>query len=101
MNVSPNDYFDALTCPHCGGECLHQGNVTVACPINEDNTQEGYQVAVNENAKSASLGRTTSFRGRRSEINIEFSCEDCVTKLTLYIMQHKGSTYMGWNEELS
>lgn len=101
------DDFEALICPHCRCNNLHHDAVEVWSRDHEDGEANlfsigGYEVKTNHG--SAVVPVSMTFRkvdertapGRRDCLDIHFWCEQCDTKPTLRILQHKGSTIVAW-----
>ena len=103
---------NALLCPQCGGNNLHQGAVHVWQRSSEESKTGAYSCA--DHARSnvqydADMGGNPSLR--RDGMTIEFECENCngappphenpafaERKSYLHIVQHKGTTYLSWNK---
>jgi hypothetical protein len=100
----------ALVCPTCKGHNLHQGAVHVWQRYTEDATTGTYTCA---DHKSSRVETEADMEGnpsrRRDGMTIEFECESCFGQPTphanpadqkknyLHIVQHKGTTYLSWN----
>jgi hypothetical protein len=82
-----------------GENALHQKSYRI-WPSHEDDLS-GKCVTIKDERKELWIdaetkdGNNPSPRGRGA-IAVEFECEWCGSDLTLVILQHKGSTYMGW-----
>jgi len=91
---------DALLCPYCGGNNLHQGTVVVY-DRNED-ADKVRRTIVNQGAvSSAEIDNNTSGNPslRRHALTIFFECELCQhADLQLHIIQHKGITFVEWSD---
>jgi hypothetical protein len=102
---------NALLCPQCGGNNLHQGAVHVWQRSNEDSENGTYVCAQNSISQvqfDANMGGNPS--RRRDGMTIEFECENCgggpvphqnpadTKKSYLHIVQHKGTTYLSWDK---
>lgn len=95
MRAEIND--GQLVCPFCKDTYLHQGRVTVLNRVREDGP--GFETIVKGPLSSTSFVEAKDMPGRRESLQIEFECEMCRDKkLTLQILQHKGSTYLDWIE---
>jgi len=85
-----------LTCPHCGGEQLHQ--LAVEVYFRKEDASHGINASVFGPAElchtSHSQARNPS--PRRDGVRIRFSCEHCPKESSLAIVQHKGDTNMFW-----
>ena len=95
-------YENSLQCPLCEGGNLHHTKVTVFNRVPDDGRVRvsvvGDLVVVKE---TDSLGSGNP-SGRRDGLRISFWCETCDegTKIPdLCIVQHKGTTYIYWDEE--
>lgn len=87
---------DELLCP-CGGTNLHQQKVIAHHAPNEDG--DGVCVTVEQNGQTTLKGAPrATFVGRRNDLAIEFACEQCGRKWVFRIWQHKGFTFMSWDD---
>ena len=110
LTAAASQYNTSLHCPVCGGHNLHHHNVAVytsLCP--EDDFTREQEVLVYENGVvrdhlvTRDSGRNPS--SRRDGIRISMTCEVCsddprnpedvVPDLIIY--QHKGTTYIEWD----
>jgi hypothetical protein len=91
-----------LHCPRCGGNNLHQLEVTVF--HREEDAESIVRIKVKGASTSTEVvpdsgsGNPSS---RRDGLAIEFSCEHCSEDdpsdiIELTVAQHKGSTELGW-----
>ena len=85
-----------LMCRHCGGDYLHQGAVGV-WNREEDQNVPGFMVDITGGIRIAEAERNPS--PRRSGVSIMFDCEQCGIVGKLFIIQHKGQTFIGWSED--
>ena len=92
-----NLYDEFLCCPFCNCEYLHQQAYRI-WSTNED--QQSDCLTIFDEYQNLRVEKTpeeqnpsSRFRGA---ISIEFSCEDCEKISTFTILQHKGSTYLGF-----
>ena len=96
-----------LICPNCESFNLHQGQVIVE----ERESEDGVATRTVCNGKRVNTETgVKGVAGRRNNIYITFSCEECsmeddeygqelpVQDFTLMIQQHKGPTYLKWIE---
>lgn len=105
-----NDEYGSLNCPTCSGNNLHQGAVHVWQRYTEDAVTGTYTCADHKSSRvqaEADMGGNPSIR--RDGMTIEFECENCSgssaphenpvnqKKNYLHIVQHKGTTYLSWN----
>ncbi len=67
--------FDALRCPHCGGDYLHA------------KSPEYYGESIKPSVPCGS-----------DDFAIGFWCESCSAESSLSILQHKGQTFIEWSE---
>lgn len=96
MDQHPNiDTDDVMACPKCGKNNLQHGEVQVYNRRGEDKPGTRVHVAPPDNAISVS-DTALGFAGRRSDVRIQFTCEGCDLAAWLYVIQHKGSTYIRW-----
>ena len=89
-------HLGELSCPACGGDNLHHHQVVVAERKTED--REGRVVRLGHGMPEIEHAEADSprFAGRRDHLAIQFSCETCPAQPWLLLVQHKGTTYMGW-----
>lgn len=93
------DWDNALCCPACGNNYLHQGRVT-AFNRNEDD-QLTHRVDVDYNnitAVTVPSEGSGNPSPRRHGLVVEFRCETCTHVPRLVILQHKGGTYVEWSQ---
>ena len=98
-------------CPECGGNNLHQEDVSVFNPssprveynINSDKNEFFPQTQVTHVMADGTLttarvndNATNNPSPERQGLLISFSCETCESIPTLAILQHKGITFIGW-----
>ncbi len=89
-----------LCCPACGGENLHQTDVSVFNRVVED----GPSIAVVIDHKTGmplADDPTRNPSSRRQGLIVEFWCETCDDdrgRQNLEIAQHKGNTFIRWQE---
>jgi hypothetical protein len=99
--MSTSVFLDAeiLQCPHCSGDNLHHGDVSVFTRAEDDemvmatHVMGSPQVTMTSRIKNADSQNPSS---RRHGMVIEFECETCDNRPKLAIIQHKGSTIMEW-----
>ena len=95
----PQDELAPLICPSCGGANLHHGAVEVAERKEED--QEGRIVTLGDGKPPQvehADADSSRFAGRRNQLTVQFSCEGCEATPWLLLVQHKGTTFLGWCE---
>jgi len=105
ITAANNGYDNELLCPNCGGNNLHQDKVETF-----DRAEDEYGVQIRTTSCG---GRTIIDRDmtmnpspRRNGLRIHFECESGMTEEgkkstcapVLNIYQHKGTTYMRWDE---
>jgi len=87
----------ALLCPHCYGDNLHHGRVTVFNRGQDDAvttmTVVDHDLTATGPIPSAECDNPSS---RRDGLAIAFCCEECGGGIALSIAQHKGSTFLAW-----
>jgi len=83
-----------LRCPDCGGECLHQQSVEAGFRRHEDESESTVAISTHHQCLIA----RKKINGRRDQIKVRFWCENCPSRPTLTITQHKGSTVVEWAE---
>lgn len=85
--------YGAVKCPHCGDIWTHIDTVVVS----NANHDQVAVVAVGEDSASH-IDITTrkalgDYSGRRHTIRIDIDCENCQTRSSLSLHQHKGNTF--------
>lgn len=108
LKLNDDDWLD--TCPCCGGNNLHQTDVSI---FNPDAARTDWYVG---GVKHTSMTRVTHVTADgmvttarvdaeqnsnpspsgSNGMYVEFYCEACEGKPTLAIFQHKGTTFIGW-----
>jgi hypothetical protein len=88
-----------LQCPNGGEHLHHEGLVWLAGAEDKDGTR--VDIVGSEVPEVTRIPcKRGEFNGRRGEMVIAFSCEDCANVVHhLQIMQHKGQTSMYWLED--
>lgn len=88
-----------LRCPHCGDYNLHHDKVSVYERDTEDSAQ-GRRTTVSKNSVLVESSIEGNPSSRRNGLKIRFFCENCGNGLryTLSIQQHKGMTYLHWED---
>jgi hypothetical protein len=90
---------DQLLCPHCGSNNLHHSGVSTY-----DRKEDAEKVRVTHVTDTAvsvanvDEAHSNNPSPRRHGLAIEFWCELCPSTPVLAIMQHKGTTYIGWKK---
>jgi hypothetical protein len=91
---------DALNlCPYCHGNNLHHEGVTVY-----DRNEDAEKVRVTHvtdmvvSVATVDEAHSNNPSPRRTGLTIDFSCETCEEKPVMAIIQHKGTTYIGWKK---
>lgn len=93
-----------LHCPHCHSEFIHQQEVHVFNRIDEDlaNTRSSMKNCSGEPLeeilpdKPEPLPTPKNPSKRRQGLSIDFCCESCHKLSRLLIAQHKGQTFLNW-----
>jgi hypothetical protein len=86
---------DALECPACGGDYLHQQEATVIWRESEDG--KGVVTVVGPHGRMENrIYPPDEIEGRRDVIEITFACEYCPAEPVLIIRQAKGRTFLSW-----
>lgn len=88
----------ALECPSCGDTYLHHEVVEVYQRESED-APRGLHVTVGSPAMAIDTAQDGNPSRRRNGLRIRFRCEGCEAEPALVIEEHKGQTFMGWEEE--
>ena len=100
--VLTSDHFShRLICPICNGDNLHQRAVGVYRHTHNDN--QGVLIAPDGECTVHTRLHADILNpsGAREGIRISFWCEHSCKTPDLLILQHKGTTYMGWENEPS
>jgi hypothetical protein len=99
--VSPQEYPEVcgpvLSCPRCQEDYLHQYRVEVFDRRSED-TVDGLHVIVEHGKTQITTDMDDNPSGRRQGLRIYFGCEHCCAVPVLSISQHKGNTFMRWQD---
>jgi len=85
-----------LLCPFCGGNFLH--HVQLETFERGEDAKKGMHTVVTADhvdVKYDSLVGNPS--ARRHGFKVTFRCEQCNNPLTLLVLQHKGETWVGWD----
>ena len=96
---SADGYPEDLHCPSCGNSNLHHADVTVWRRKEDD--QRGDNVHIPADYSKAPVtfqGQGYNPSSRRGAVAISFVCEQCDVRADLVITQHKGSTYLEWED---
>ncbi len=89
-------FYDILTYPNCGGDCVHHKHVEVYNRSSED-SETGLSVFVEGETLVADKRMHTNPSDRRDGVRIGFYCETCPAELSLKIVQDRGTTFMSWD----
>ena len=84
-----------LKCPSCGDIHLHHYRVYVKQRFKEDGDGTGITVYSSGGLRIEPMG-SAQFPYRRDSLHTYFRCEGCACIPELVLIQHKGSTYLGW-----
>ena len=109
-DFTPAELDDLVLCCPCGGTYLHHTRVTVCQRMTHGLTPFGdprsfgmseeagdyVTLAVNATDIVHNPDAPSAFDGRRSQVDIDFVCEQCDQRMTLVVGQHKGQTMIGW-----
>ena len=91
--------FEGIECPACGNANLHHGEVVVY--MRGEDEPENTVVRTNGPVGETIVG-VTSGKGnpssRRDGLTVQFTCEHCNVEPVLTIAQHKGATFIEWQE---
>lgn len=85
-----------LTCPHCGGEQMHQLRVEVF--FRDEDADHGLYAGIGGDSKMVITGTqmTGNPSPRRDGIRVYYSCEHCPKTSALILSQHKGDSEIYW-----
>ncbi len=89
-----------LFCPSCGGNYLHHNHIDTYFRHKEDSAV-GLAVTSESQFTTVENGQIGNPSPRRDGIRIKFWCENCDATPSMVIVQHKGSTYVGFEPEMS
>jgi hypothetical protein len=95
----PHKWGEATLRPNCGSNNLHHSRVAVF-----DRHEDAPDTIVTEVENGqTTMGvmpskQTRNRSSRRDGLAIGFWCEGCPAKLELTLEQHKGETFMGWQD---
>lgn len=90
-----------LCCPGCGNGYLHHDTVVVYERFTEDGPGRIVAVTHEKGEKVVVLDKeavASELMGRRNGFRVLFSCENCPRRSVLSLMQHKGNTYVEWED---
>jgi hypothetical protein len=89
-----------LSCPHCGGNYLHQIEYRAVFSFNDDGSQDS-SLVINAKTHALSLQKGSRIPTRWGPgIEIEHWCETCGEHSFLQIFQCKGNTVIWWSKQL-
>jgi len=88
-----------LTCPRCGEQWLHHGEVRVYSRPIEDGQEQETRISHYGRVFVDPYNKRDNPSARRDGLTIDFWCESCREGSTLTIAQHKGMTAIGWIKE--
>lgn len=94
-NKEYSDDVTGLKCPDCGGDYLHQVEVSATWRAED---KDGTRYSSSRTKRCVEKVTAGEIVGRRDAMSIYFTCEFCEPDSikTLDIYQHKGMTFMGW-----
>ena len=87
---------DVLLCPHCDFTYLHQGRVDVF--ERQEDATDGLHVSTDGRQVQVDNDLADNPSRRRHGLRIYFSCEGCCAGPVLNIFQHKGQTFLRWED---
>ena len=96
IQIMTSGEWSSLICPWCKNDYLHHGEVTVINRIWEDH--DGLEIKVNQFVVESWPVKADKILMRRNCVKIEFKCEHCPNFSTLVLIQHKGNTFLYWDE---
>jgi len=95
-----DDYGTVAKCPECDGEYLHQSGVEAFFRDSECAMTGAHVTASTDDDRPPSMSADRSMAGnpspRRDGMMIRFWCECCGAVVGMYVMQHKGQTFIRW-----
>lgn len=83
-----------LECPHCGGNNLHQEHADVY--FRAEDAPTGVHLSGSDRGYTVGTRLDGNPSSRRDGMKITFNCEQRCPKSVLGIVQHKGTTFIGW-----
>ena len=96
MKAQPIEIEQGMVqCPNCGGGHLHQTEVMVHQRYGEDSN--GVETRVSQDngiARRQLAADDPRFEGRRDDVAVRLTCEQCLHHSRLIVMQHKGQTHV-------
>jgi uncharacterized protein YbaR (Trm112 family) len=99
-HIDRDDIPNALCCPHCKGNYLHQRTVLVY-DRQEDAERVRRTIVTSGAVSSTDIDNNSSGNpsSRRHAVTIFFECEFCQRDdLKLHFIQHKGNTFVQWSD---
>jgi len=98
------DDEDALMCPRCGGNYLHHEKIIVY--TRGEDAEETVVTTISGRETVVQTVLSSEIKNpskRRHGMTIVFSCEFCEAEkldyeYELHLKQHKGNTFIGWEE---
>lgn len=85
-----------LQCPKCNDDYLHQRECRAVWRLED---KDGTEYVSNIEGGGTFRRKSPTIAGRRDVIEIDFECENCSDTSTMIIMQHKGQTFIKWEEK--
>lgn len=98
LKIDDGDWL--YECPYCGGNNLHQSDVTVFSRDEDAQKVRVTHVMEDGTITSASVPseQANNPSSRRHGMQLYFWCESCEEKPVMAIFQHKGVTFIGWQK---
>lgn len=87
-------------CPNCGESCLHQSEASLIWGHDNDK-KIIYKNSRKLNSVETAGPKVPGTFSSRDQINIKFWCESCSYETELYLYQHKGETFIGFDSKKS
>jgi hypothetical protein len=98
IDIELDDYgIQSLVCPFCGESDLHQSDVQVIW--RKECQSNGLRIESHQDETFTADHNASQAKGYRDAMEITFWCEHCDTKPKLHIYQHKGKTYIAWDND--
>lgn len=88
-----------LLCPLCGGSDLHHGAIETF-ERREDAKHGMHTVVTHDHVDVKYDALVDNPSARRHGFKVTFRCEQCGTLPPLLVLQHKGKTWIGWDNNV-
>ena len=93
LEIDPD--YGAMKCPHCGDIYTHVDGVTILNAAGDRLHAVAYGEDEQGRIDLTTDRQTETYYGRRHTIIIDIDCENCWTRSSVRLHQHKGNTMAG------